>query len=282
MNQKGFSLIEVVLSLAIISIIVVPFMQIFITSTSTNNLSKREIQATFLAQKYMEEAKANIKTDDLLNTDEFTYIPDGEYYLKEESNMDFNIRLEYRNQLFPKSGAEIVDGDITLYEADLNIYFQPSSSTTEMNIPGYSKNYYNENKIFEFILTPKDDDSIDFYIKDTSEFPDSSIVFNINDFNDPTGESIVIQSNVSENENEIHSIGFLIKNNTDRTLHFYKTDDPYNKLKISVETGEVVIISNLNSDPDSSTLNLEDLYEVTIIVSHEGKVYEKIVSQIRK
>ena len=152
-----------------------------------------------------------------------------------------------------------------------------------MDIPGYSKNYYNEDKVFELNLTPKDDDSVDFLIRDTStELPDPSILFNINDFKDPEAENIVIQSRVSDGEDTIHRIQFLLKNKTEQTLYFYKTDDPYNKLKISVEEGEVVIISNLNSDPDNTILNLEDLYEVTVIVSHEGRVYEKILSQIRK
>jgi len=60
-NQQGFTLVEVLLALAVLSIIIIPFTEIFITSTAVDNASKRNIKATYLAQKYMEMAKNNFE-----------------------------------------------------------------------------------------------------------------------------------------------------------------------------------------------------------------------------
>lgn len=57
LNKKGFTLIEVMISLAIISIISVSFFSVFTNSFMYTIKSKQKLEAINLAQNYIEEIK---------------------------------------------------------------------------------------------------------------------------------------------------------------------------------------------------------------------------------
>lgn len=62
-NKKGISLIEVIISIAILSIIIVPISMMVITSVKTSNNSQNMQQATVVTQKLIEDLKINNKPD---------------------------------------------------------------------------------------------------------------------------------------------------------------------------------------------------------------------------
>ena len=57
-NQRGLTLIEIIVTLAVLGVVVAPLMSMFVTSQKVNVESKKEYEALQLAQKYMEEIKA--------------------------------------------------------------------------------------------------------------------------------------------------------------------------------------------------------------------------------
>ena len=58
-QNKGFTIVEVLIAITILAIIVVPLLQAFVTSSRTNAKAKQLMKATTLAQNVMEELKAN-------------------------------------------------------------------------------------------------------------------------------------------------------------------------------------------------------------------------------
>lgn len=58
-NIKGISLIELLVAIAIISMVVAPFMGSFLEATKNNNFSEDKMKTSMLAQKSMEELKSN-------------------------------------------------------------------------------------------------------------------------------------------------------------------------------------------------------------------------------
>lgn len=60
-KEKGLTLIEVILSLAILGIIIVPFLNMFVFSTMTNRKSENILDATYIAQNIMEQRYAESK-----------------------------------------------------------------------------------------------------------------------------------------------------------------------------------------------------------------------------
>ena len=58
-QNKGFTLVEVLIAITILAIIVTPLLHAFVTSSRTNAKAKQLMKATTLAQNVMEETKAN-------------------------------------------------------------------------------------------------------------------------------------------------------------------------------------------------------------------------------
>lgn len=58
LNQKGLTLVEIIVTLAVLGIVIAPLMSMFVTSQKVNVESRKEYEAIQLAQKYMEEIKA--------------------------------------------------------------------------------------------------------------------------------------------------------------------------------------------------------------------------------
>ena len=57
-NNKGFSLIELIIAVTILAIIVVPLSRSFITAANTNSKAKRVMEATTLGQNFFESMKS--------------------------------------------------------------------------------------------------------------------------------------------------------------------------------------------------------------------------------
>ena len=58
-QNKGFTLVEVLIAITILAIIVAPLLHAFVTASRTNAKAKQLMKATTLAQNVMEETKAN-------------------------------------------------------------------------------------------------------------------------------------------------------------------------------------------------------------------------------
>lgn len=57
-NRRGFTLVEIIVSIAILGIAITPLMGMFVMSAKINRESSREFKSFLEAQKYMEEIKA--------------------------------------------------------------------------------------------------------------------------------------------------------------------------------------------------------------------------------
>ncbi len=78
LNKKGFTIIEVIVTLAVLGIVIGPLMTMFITSQKINNEGSKEYKSIQLAQKYMEEIKG---------LEEFNYNLEG--YARAEVSGDY-------------------------------------------------------------------------------------------------------------------------------------------------------------------------------------------------
>lgn len=58
-NNKGFSLIELLVSLTILSMIIIASTSLFVYTVKINNLSEKQYKATLIAKNFMELTKAS-------------------------------------------------------------------------------------------------------------------------------------------------------------------------------------------------------------------------------
>ncbi len=63
LNNKGLTLIEIIITLAILGVVVTPLMSMFVTSQRINRESEIKYRAIQLAQKYMEDVKSESSLD---------------------------------------------------------------------------------------------------------------------------------------------------------------------------------------------------------------------------
>ena len=57
-RNRGFSLVELLVAIAVLSIVVLPTLKVFVTSTKTTSKSRTELQANISAQSVLESANA--------------------------------------------------------------------------------------------------------------------------------------------------------------------------------------------------------------------------------
>ncbi len=87
-NNNGLTLIEIIITLAVLGVVITPLMSMFITSQKINNESEMKYNAIQLAQKYMEGIKA-VETLDVTSSG-YTGSP-GNY---SKTIYDYDYKLE--------------------------------------------------------------------------------------------------------------------------------------------------------------------------------------------
>lgn len=130
MNQKqnkGFTLIEVLIAITILGIIVIPLLHAFVTSANVNAKSKRIMDATTLAQNIMEEFKASSLegmleqfTVDDVDEEDGTYLLSQVNVASGSSNYDVSV-LVSKNENGTNNLANINSMD----QSNCGYYVQP-------------------------------------------------------------------------------------------------------------------------------------------------------------
>lgn len=110
-NQEGFSLVELLVAITILAIIVLPFLNSFVTASKTNSKAREQLVATTVAQNVMEEIKAtsiealekddNFVFDDTLKKYVVTY--DGDQTFMRVNGKGYNARVLFDANAYKKA-----------------------------------------------------------------------------------------------------------------------------------------------------------------------------------
>ncbi|MBP1927327.1 type II secretory pathway pseudopilin PulG [Sedimentibacter acidaminivorans] len=98
----GLTIVEIIISLAILGIVICPLMSMFIFSQKLNNESEIEYKSILQAQNYMEEIQAM----DTLDTTNYQFNSENDYYKRiiNESVNNYSteiiIKPDSRNMIF--------------------------------------------------------------------------------------------------------------------------------------------------------------------------------------
>jgi len=101
-SNDGLTIVEIIMSLAILGIVICPLMSMFIFSQKLNNKSEIEYKSILQAQKYMEEIQAM----DTLDTIHYQFNSDNACYeriINESVNnysTEIIIKPDSRNMIF--------------------------------------------------------------------------------------------------------------------------------------------------------------------------------------
>ncbi len=211
-SEKALTLIELIVSIAILSIIVVPTSNMFLTATKINIMSKDKIIAVNLSQDAVEAAREN------------------EVY-ELNSKYDIDTTVSYANKY------EIIENQASP-DSDYSAVITIDEETDSVKI--YSLN--NSSRSLEWTTT---DNSMELIVTDTQIKINEVIIINSKD---PI--KIRIET-YDQNDNDILTKEFRIKNETSDEIitHVVKmikddfTND--NKAYVKIIKGRVKVVDNL-------------------------------------
>ncbi|NLL31486.1 MAG: prepilin-type N-terminal cleavage/methylation domain-containing protein [Clostridiales bacterium] len=280
--KRGMTLIEVIISVALLSILIVPLSGLVISSLRNNKNSEYKQRASYVGQKVLEELKAYDEI--LLNIDggtEYFELLDGDRIIKASVGNSFSgnfSRTIYGSISEPLStGEEIYQVSVTM---ERNDKFQYSDKD---NLNEYSNADFRLNFLKDF--NNKVNLASDPINKSLNVSNNDEIIVELNDnlnlkiYKKNNEASSIDESKSAEINNKLllyvdetysNSNNIEIKNNTSNIIDVYliKNAAASGKLNIISNSGNVI----LYEEDEIEKNQIGDLYNYTVIVSdNNGK-----------
>lgn len=257
--KKGMTLIEVIISVALLSILIVPLSGLVMSSLKNNISAEYRQKASYIGQKVLEELKAydkiTLKNDagkkyfELLGGDEI--IQD----LKEDSTGN-TFKGSFDRTIYG-GASESAGKDDNLYnvevklEKDLNFQYENVNNLDKNNNAAFILNFLRDssnNNIIKIKDNPHNSYAIsNELIMELDKNSNNLIVYKKNE---STPLVTVNKTNVDNNtivlyikEGFSQNINIEFKNNTEETveIHLISGDNNYSKFKIYSSIGDVIL-----------------------------------------
>lgn len=253
-NRKGITLIEIIVTLAIVGIIVVPISTLFISTARTNKFAEDKMEATALAQNYMERVKASTDVnvwDNIINTEgkfkvEIDINKYSKYNFPQETSGD-SIEYDYR--------IEVQNKDIKLYNSSENDLGVLATINSSLDKDIEMKFTYEDNKV-DFSVVQND---ISIITESVGWTGDIKIKIDIVDILNVEIEGI--------NESNDNMIFYIAKSNQGNIIYSTKEGKIRWYNNIALGSGNV---SGNNISVDSR------VYGVTVTVKKDGEILEQL------
>ena len=272
-KKRGFTLVEVIISLAIISIMIIPAMNMIVNSTRNIQKAKQREQAELIGKEVIEEIKA-INLSGLTAPSSTKTLSSGVTLKKETDSITGSETIEdkYKVEVTLVKRADITyaqevrnyddELDVSIDENNLIIKSINGKKILKQNITGkLSIVVTNENDVIKIGLKQTEDESevpISFYNEVKSIIVDGkkpgNIRFNLLNQDTPVNINFIIQNNIDSEFNLCIS----------RSKGTKLTSDE----KITKESKGSVIITKQEFTPDE----MGDIYDLNVTVKRDGEV----------
>lgn len=296
-NKKGYTLVELIITLAVVSIMIVPIFNAFLESNRVNLKSRRQISAAYLAQNELEDIKgmtrAQFNTYDETDDGIFDILKsDFEYHkVSKISNggTEFDVEVTIRNTTDQLGIAanEVINhiGEMRASHVTITLPDRPDD-TENLIVKTSSSHSYSFNTHDLDLLIEKEDSSQSkltigganpvatiSHPKFVGALPgtDNRIIINL------VGNDQMLDDSPDE-------WTFNVINKTNYPVDVKPFTDEFSNIhiKASSDSSNDIYIGNafpiMVGDPSTP----EEWFDVIISVSHNGTVYETIVSTVGK
>lgn len=271
-NKKGITLLEVVISIAILSIIIVPISMMINTSVKTNKNSESKQQATVIAQKLIEDLKVKNKsvgdTIGLLDgsiTLNKMVIPDtGHDIGYKATNLDVgqgfiaDVSFQRRETYKGNTAGTLTDSD---FDAIIEMINSSSFKLTSKDIYGTPYEQYSYSLANSLYIKEVSDSIIELY--DYKTINEKSLIVSLQNMAGKNGKvKIVYETGMVSSDIRVSSY-----NTTDSdagkalTIYCYKNNSETVSNTVSNIGGYVNIYDNLKAInvPTSDTRGIYDV-----------------------
>lgn len=273
-NNKGLTLIELIVSVAILAIVTGPFLRTIVLSTRNNAYSEQILRSSELAQKVMEEIKSN--PEFLRN--EAVFEADAQATEYKEYLLEDDYKVMYK--ITKNEGAVSPSSDTYEFESisdipSSNLSFSVYSGSVNLKgsscILGYPVpvNYYLEISKTDQIY------SYSFYNEDKS-YLQSDVLSGV------TGtDPIKIKIEYLNNSTDIFKLNVNLDMISDeRKVNFYVIDDKKDAFEIKNTGTRVFYQFDEVSSGKVEYFNV--LYKIELVVYYEDQELNRLLSYVKK
>jgi len=239
-NSKGLTLVEIIITLAVLGIVIAPLMSMFVTSQKINTSSEIEYRAIQIAQKYMEDIKG---IDTIVYRDYQAATDDGTYTKLSGENK--YTRLNIPNEDNYSADVELTPATSNSESGSVSTDYGNTMSITAVNV-----NYG--------VKTINFTGDIDLSISNSGMIIEGEFITG-----SESTEKITIDL---QGLNEHDNVTMNVENNKTSAFQFYIENSSDNfEFNINVTNG-VVKKKHINSSAPVEPLANNILYDVAIKV----------------
>ena len=275
--KKGMTLIEVIISVTLLSILIVPISGFMLSSLKNNMSSQKKQEASYIGQKVLEELKAyeyiSLKKD---NEGYYFELLDGDKIYR---NQDDNFEVEIERDIY---GKPISKRNINKYNVYIKIEENTDFKYNDINNLEVHEDadcridFINDNNInFIRIMNSNLENKNSFTgeIKINIKKEDNNFSLSLYDKNDQDIKIENIKKEIKNNKILLYlasnyevNTNIEINNDTEEVLYLYliKEDDK-DKMNLVVNRGKVI----LSEEKEIITNNIGSMYEYNVKVTDD-------------
>lgn len=273
--KKGMTLIEVIISVTLLSILIVPISGFMLSSLKNNISSEKKREASYIGQKILEELKAydyiNLKED---SEGDYFELLDGDKIYKDSKNNFFEA--EFERNIYGKSigndKRNLRNYNVKLtIEKDESFKYEDINNLEINNDADYKIDFINGNNItivnsnVEKVNTFSGDIEINI-TKDSNQF-------NLGIYDKNNSDTKIDEIKKEKKSNKIllymtssYTIepNIEINNDTDEVIYVYviKQNNFLSTVNIITNKGKIVLLE----EKEISSNNIRDMYIYSVIV----------------
>ena len=294
-NKKGYTLVELIITLAIVGIMVVPIFNAFIDANRVNLRSRRQISAAYLAQNTLEEIKGMPRYDFTkmdLDTSDTVDITDSSWsqIINEpitNGGTDFIVQTVITN-ITDDIGITIDSTQVDNTDSERTwhskLYLQNDSGTTELVSNNSSGSPYVDDDESVYLLFEHLSDTLTTV---TAVNDDLSLIGtmpskNIDTTSFSSDELLVLNLEGNVDLSKEWNIHIINQSNWTIDAKTYEDKESHINLIPDGRSSENIYIGNSFPVTVGTPSSVKEYYRVVITVSHNGTNYEVIESTVGK
>lgn len=258
-KKKGMTLIEAIISVALLSVLIIPISGLVMTSINTNKRAEIKQEATYIGQKLLEEMKVYdeiilgvTKEFQLLNGQKITKVGESDNFVGKfiVDKYDVELSLNKDNQFVYDNN--IVSNEINTNEMDVVVEFVSNNTIKYNNV-----NYVISDKLT--IKTPNND---------TDELEvingDGTVIFKVTKASERKNKILFVINNDFKGD---VNIDFHNERDEEVSIYVKKNSAVTGNLNINAFRGKIRIYNNINNEDKNKIGNL---YNINVVVKNKG------------
>lgn len=278
--KKGMTLIEVIISVTLLSILIVPISGFMLSSLNNNISSQKKQEASYIGQKILEELKAydyiNLKSD---NQGDYFELLDGDRISKINNN-SFEGKFNRDIYGLPNSTRNLNKYNVELIINEDSVFKYDNINNLDLhNDADYRIDFINENRTNYIIdnnnpqkkASFSENIKLDIGIENNNEFNlsiyDKNSSTEIKDLKNTKSSNKIVLYITSDYKSDNNVTNIEVNNNTGETIFLYviKEKGATEEININSNIGRIVV-----SEEEEITINtIGKLYKYTVKVAEE-------------